>query len=449
MADQEELVRPGAGALMSNTTLAPQAGEIFGHEYDSYRAGVSSAVAAELAAAKIPASAAAIDAAYNQAWFGVYARCHAGEPVGLHEGLLTEIAQRRVIDEYRIGNPEHRLDFAVLEAVGIADPIEESAERQRALNEFSEELRSRYNQWELQSVVLNQVFEFPLAQAASKVGVNPERMERVMADVTTALNAALESTEAGEPCGDRPALINQFAFGLFGPRTDEYRDAISHLKACPDCRRHVMGARAMTAVTISSRAVVVALTGGLAAGAPRAASPLQTASRAERAALPARRASDARSKPERHRLGSFVMVAAVLAVSFALSSVIDREGKIAAATAQASTQAAAIAKLEVAKAKAAEAKAAKDKREERAAKKRRAEKRDRARARARARARSRAAARRRSAAARQNASATAPAQTQLPAQTTPQVQQQPTKAPTQSKPAPAPSTDPTQEFDVK
>lgn len=423
-------------------------GEIVGHEFDSFRGEVTRSAGADLAASKIEVGPFALDSFYNQAWFGVYARIHAGEPVGIHEGLLTEIAKRRAVDEFRTAHPDRHLDYEVLEAVGIADPLEETVAQQKALHARSEYMRAEFNMWELQAATLHCVFGYPLPDAAQKVGMNAAHMEPVVADITGGINDVLGSSDEVKPCADRAGLINQFAFGVFGPRSDEYREAVKHLEACPGCRKHVLTARTVTAVTISSRAVVVALTGGIAAGAPRAASPVaarpRVAPETERRAIPpippAPTTAVAYAKPSgggRRKAIIAAAVAALLIGGFGISNALSGGGSSESSvkTAQTDSQAAAD--------KRAKAKAAKAKRKARAAKKHRAEKR---RATKRRHARERAAAARRRAAATQNASATVPAQTQQPVAVIPQ--QAPAATP-KPKATPAPSTDPSQEFPTK
>lgn len=416
-----------------------RADDLVADEYEKHRAEVGRLVAHRLEDAGIQFTATVIDSFYNQAWHGVFARLQTTDEIGNLETLLAETTYRRAVDEYRAMNPERRTDHEVLEALGLSDPIAQTPEQQKALRDTSEELRSGTSQRELQPAALCYVYGLPQLDVWDRLGIGLDRLEAIVDELTSEIEPALEGLEEGEWCDDRAPLINQYALGVFEPRSDEYREAVKHLKECAGCRRHAIGSRAVTAITVPSGQMLIALTGSLNLGAGVAPVPTGPAPGFPRAASPI---TSVGAKRPRNRAKVAAMIAAaaiVLFGGFSLLSGGDGSSEDSAADTAAVSSTTASEK--------AKAKAAKAKRKARAAKKRRAERRDEARARARAR--KRAAARR--------AAAAQPAQTNasVPATVTPQVQQQvqsvpqiQTKAPTQQS-TPKPSTDPSQEFGSK
>lgn len=257
---------------MSSPVLATNADDVIGAEYDAFKEEVTRTVAGKLGASKIRFADLDMDGFYNQAWYGLYTKLQDGQQIENRKGLLIQMTYRRAIDEYRTLHPDRQADPVVLETLGVDNPIEETIDQQQEFKHFVEGMRSELNQRELQAATLCYVYGMSRPEAAEQVGVRPKRMEKIMDEVSRKLRPVLASIKEGTWCEDRAVLINQFALGALDSESAEYREAIDHLEGCPGCRRHVMGTRGLTAVTIPSALMLFALTGAaVGAGAAGAA----------------------------------------------------------------------------------------------------------------------------------------------------------------------------------
>lgn len=257
---------------MSSPALATNADEVIGAEYDAFKDEVTRTVAGKLSASKIRFADLDMDGFYNQAWYGLYTKLQDNQQIENRKGLLIQMAYRRAIDEYRTLHPDRQADPVVLETLGVDNPIEETIDQQQEFKHFVEGMRSELNQRELQAATLCYVYGMSRPEAAEQVGVRPKRMEKIMDEVSRKMRPVLASIKEGTWCEDRAVLINQFALGALDPESTDYREAIDHLEGCSGCRRHVMGTRGLTAVTIPSALMLFALTGAaVGAGAAGAA----------------------------------------------------------------------------------------------------------------------------------------------------------------------------------
>jgi DNA-directed RNA polymerase specialized sigma24 family protein len=252
---------------MSSFATLIDADAVIGAEYDSFKDEVTRSAAGKLAASNIRFADIDMDGFYNQAWYGLYTKLQDGQQVDNRKGLLIQMTYRRAIDEYRTLHPDRQADPVMLETVGVDNPIEETLDQQREFKQFTEGMRSSLSQRELQAATLCYVYGLSRPEAAEQVGVRPKRMEKIMDEVSRKLRPVLASIKEGTWCEDRAVLINQFALGALDVDSDEYREAVDHLADCPGCRRHVLGTRGLTAVTIPSGLLLLALTGAATAGA--------------------------------------------------------------------------------------------------------------------------------------------------------------------------------------
>jgi DNA-directed RNA polymerase specialized sigma24 family protein len=257
---------------MTNISLLTDADEVIGAEYDAFKDEVTRTVVGKLGASKIRFAELDMDGFYNQAWYGLYTKLQDGQQVENRKGLLVQMTYRRAIDEYRTLHPDRQADPVILETLGAENPIEETMDQQQEFKHFVEGMRSELNQRELQAATLCYVYGMSRPEAAEQVGVRPKRMEKIMDGVSRKMRPVLASIKEGTWCEDRAVLINQFALGALDPDSSEYGEAVDHLEGCPGCRRHVMGTRGLTAVTIPSALMLFALTGAaVGAGAAGAA----------------------------------------------------------------------------------------------------------------------------------------------------------------------------------
>ncbi|MFT4050610.1 MAG: hypothetical protein QM648_12340, partial [Solirubrobacterales bacterium] len=277
----------------------PRADDAVAEEHLRLNAEVVSAAAERLDAIGIRFALSEIDVFYGQAWHALISAHQARELPVDRATFLIDTTFRRAVDEFRTANPERGLDPEVLEALGIQNPLAETAEQQRELAAAAKILRSDFSQRELQPAALAVIHGLPAREIESALGVPEQRVEVVVAQVEAELGAAFEEDEVvdeAERCAEQASLINRFALGAFDPRSDQYRDAVRHLKGCEACCAHAVRARAFAAVVIPSGQLLAALTGssqlpgssGPAQGAPRAAAPIATSAAAPSGCKPHR-----------------------------------------------------------------------------------------------------------------------------------------------------------------
>jgi DNA-directed RNA polymerase specialized sigma24 family protein len=252
---------------MAEVRTPIDADKVIGEEYEAFKSDVLRVVGGKLAASKIRFADLDMDGFYNQAWYGLYTKLLDGQAIESRKGLLVQMTYRRAIDEYRTLHPDRYADPVVLETLGADDPIDETLDQQLEFKQFVEGMRSTLNQRELRAATLCYVYGFSRPEAAEQVGVRPKRMEKIMDEVSKKMRPVLASIKEGTWCEDRATLINQYALGALEPGTPEYEEAVSHLEDCPGCRRHVLGTRGLTAVTIPSGLLLLALTGAAAGAA--------------------------------------------------------------------------------------------------------------------------------------------------------------------------------------
>lgn len=262
---------------MASVATPVDADRVIEAEYEGFKRDVLRTVAGKLAATKIRFADLDMDGFYNQAWYGLYTKLQDGQEIENRKGLLVQMTYRRAIDEYRTLHPDRQADPVVLETLGSEQPIVETIDQQREFKQFVEGMRSSLNQRELQAATLCYVYGLSRPEAAERVGVRPKRMEKIMDEVSRKLRPVLASIKDGNWCEDRATLINQYALGALEPGSEEHTEAVRHLEECPGCRRHVLGARGLAAVTIPSALALIVLTGAAAAGAGAAAAGAATA----------------------------------------------------------------------------------------------------------------------------------------------------------------------------
>jgi DNA-directed RNA polymerase specialized sigma24 family protein len=246
---------------MPSAAQQMHADQVIGAEYEAFKDEVTRTVVGKLGASKIRFAELDVDSFYNQAWFGLYTKLSDGQEIENRKGLLVQMTYRRAIDEYRSLHPDRQADPVVLETLGAEDPIAETMDQQREFKHFVEGMRSELTQRELQAATLCYVYGLSRPEAAEQVGVRPKRMEKIMDEVSRKMRPVLASIKGGTWCEDRAVLVNQYALGALDADSDDYREAVDHLTDCPGCRRHVMGTRGLTAVTIPSGLMLFALTG--------------------------------------------------------------------------------------------------------------------------------------------------------------------------------------------
>ncbi|HTZ87140.1 MAG TPA: sigma-70 family RNA polymerase sigma factor [Solirubrobacteraceae bacterium] len=254
-----------------------RADRLLREEFETLRDGVIRAVSARLRAAGVEAGSSDLDAAYAQAWQGLYAAVLAGRQIENPAGWLAVVAHRRAIDELRARGKAGRaqLEQAALcgEDRDIADALDDRA-RLRALLEA---LRARLSERERQAAALCYLQGLTRAEAAARMGISESRMRKLMEGtgrglrgVAAKVGALAQAIAAGEWCEQQGSLMRGFAFGVLDPGGERYRIALSHAGECSACRAYVRSLRGLAAILPPSPIVlqwIAASAGGAGATA--------------------------------------------------------------------------------------------------------------------------------------------------------------------------------------
>src|SRR5262249_20911232 len=138
------------------------------------------AVSARLRRAGVAVGASDLDAAYAQAWQGLYAALLEGREVANPGGWLTVVAHRRAIDELRASGAVRQtaLEYATLasEDPDIAGALDDRAR----LHTLLEALRARLSERERQAAALCYLQGLTRAEAAARMGISESRMRKLM-----------------------------------------------------------------------------------------------------------------------------------------------------------------------------------------------------------------------------------------------------------------------------
>lgn len=246
-------------------------------EFDRLRARVLGGVSARLRVAGVHLDASDLDAAYSQAWQGLYAAVLDGCQIASTEGWLATVTYRRAIDEHRARRRTGEAVAAapdVAESVDLAERVHDSAR----LRELFEALRGRLDAREREAATLCYLHGLSRADAAARMGIGERRMQRLMdgrgagsPGVSQKVGVLLATIAAGRWCEEQGSLMRGYAYGVLDPAGERHSLAEAHSDACPACRAYVRSLRGLAAVLppVPSLLHVLApgaLAGGAAAG---------------------------------------------------------------------------------------------------------------------------------------------------------------------------------------
>jgi RNA polymerase sigma factor (sigma-70 family) len=255
-----------------------RADRLLRREFEAMRGRVLASVRARLRAAGVSLDAGDIEAAYSQAWHGLYTTMlEGGQPEIVNpEGWLALVTYRRAIDEHRARlrapgacdahdacDPAH--EAGVARERDLADELDDRAR----LRQLMEGLRGRLNPRERQAAALCYLQGLSRADAAARMGISQARMRKLMEGpragspgVAGKVGELLDTIRAGSYCAEQSSLMRGFAFGILDPDGERYALAVAHQRECPACRAHVLSLRGLASVLPP-----LALGAGVAAGA--------------------------------------------------------------------------------------------------------------------------------------------------------------------------------------
>jgi DNA-directed RNA polymerase specialized sigma24 family protein len=268
---------------MSPSTLRRYRAErLLREEFERLRGSVVASVSGRLRAAGVRLDTSDLDAAYAQAWHGLYAAMLEGQEIANPVGWLSIVTYRRAIDEHRARRrvycavvPEDDVECAVASAGGgpvgagahfgalarngrsavqERDLAAELDDRVR-LRQLFEALRGRLSAREREAAALCYLQGLSRSEAAARMGVSETRMRKLMEGrgpgspgVAGKVGALVETIRAGAWCDEQGSLMRGFAYGILDPQGERYRLALLHRSECPACRAYVLSLRGLAAV---------------------------------------------------------------------------------------------------------------------------------------------------------------------------------------------------------
>jgi DNA-directed RNA polymerase specialized sigma24 family protein len=205
-------------------------------------------VESRLRAEKVVLPSPDLEAAYSQAWHGVYQTITRGTQIENLTGLLVDITYKRSIDIYRQRNEAMQTE-ANLESHAVDLDLAEQMDDQRKIARLVERLRHRLNTNERNAVTLCVLHGYKRPEAAKILGVEEAAFQKVMDSATKKLAAVTAGIQARGCGGDEwSRALRAFALGLTRTDSPDYRRIAQHLTECASCERYVMGLRGLAVV---------------------------------------------------------------------------------------------------------------------------------------------------------------------------------------------------------
>jgi RNA polymerase sigma factor (sigma-70 family) len=254
-----------------------RADRLLREEFETLRGRVLATVDARLRGAGAALDRSDLEAAYAQAWHGLYAAVLDGQQIVSPAAWLAVVTHRRAIDEHRVrkgtvpvtlGCGEERVP-ATSRPRDLADELDDRAR----LRTLLEALRARLSERERQAAALCYLQGLSRAEAAAQMGISESRMRKLMdgagkglRGVAAKVGALVQAIAAGEWCKEQGSLMRALAFGMLEPHGDRYRLARLHSEECPACRAYVLSLRGLAVALPPVPALLHRLIGGGAAG---------------------------------------------------------------------------------------------------------------------------------------------------------------------------------------
>jgi RNA polymerase sigma factor (sigma-70 family) len=230
-----------------------RADRLLREEFEQQRERVIAGVSSRLRRAGVALDRDDLEAAYAQAWQGLYAAVLEGRQIVNPAGWLAVVTYRRAIDEHRARGPSAPEGLPVERAQDERDFAAELDDRMK-LRSLLEAMRVRLSERERQAAALCYLQGLSRAEAAAQMGVSESRMRKLMEGtgrglqgVAAKVGALVQTIAAGEWCEQQGSLMRGFAFGVLDPGGERYRIAVRHSDECPACRAYVLSLRGLAA----------------------------------------------------------------------------------------------------------------------------------------------------------------------------------------------------------
>jgi DNA-directed RNA polymerase specialized sigma24 family protein len=189
-----------------------------------------------------------VEAAYNQAWHGVYEKTLRGEEITNLEGLLADIAYNRSLDTYRQRHQNRHQDEPIDDLSTTTDLVEVVGD-QHKINGLLGRLSSRLNKKESAAVSLCLLRGFTRTEAAEMLGLSDRALKKVMDSANKKLSGLVNMMQP-RGCGDDEwaRALRAYALGLPSLDTRDYHRINHHIEHCASCKHYVAGLRGLSVV---------------------------------------------------------------------------------------------------------------------------------------------------------------------------------------------------------
>ncbi len=225
-----------------------QAQEVVGANLHALEKPVLRAVKGRLVRENIGLPEPDLEAAYNQAWHGVYETIAQGRQVDNLTGLLIDITYKRSVDIYRQRHEAMHSD-AVLDDHAADVDLAEQIDDQRKIDRLMERLIERLNTNERNAVTLCVMHGYKRPEAAQRLGIPEVAFQKIMDSATKKIAGIVTGMQARGCGGEEWArALRAFALGLTGTDSPDYERVTQHIDECASCKRYVMGLRGLAAV---------------------------------------------------------------------------------------------------------------------------------------------------------------------------------------------------------
>lgn len=189
-----------------------------------------------------------LEAAYNQAWHGVYQAIAQGREVNNLTGLLIDITYKRSVDIYRQRREAMHAADAELEDHTVEVDLTEQLDDQRKIDGLIERLVERLNTNERNAVTLCLLHGYKRGEAAERLGIPEPAFQKIMDSATKKIAGIVARMDA-RGCGDEEwsRALRSYALGLMDSQQPDYPRISKHIEQCASCGRYVMGLRGLAA----------------------------------------------------------------------------------------------------------------------------------------------------------------------------------------------------------
>jgi len=189
-----------------------------------------------------------LQAAYNQAWHGVYQAIAQGRQVENLTGLLIDITYKRSVDIYRQRH-EAMHGEADLENHAVDVDLAERLDDQRKIDRLIERLKDRLNSNERNAVTLCVLHGYKRGEAAARLGIEETAFQKIMDSATKKIAVIVTGMQARGCGGEEWArALRAFALGVMSEEHPDHHRIAEHIDQCASCGRYVMGLRGLAAV---------------------------------------------------------------------------------------------------------------------------------------------------------------------------------------------------------